>query len=1147
MANPEQLLQWCNEARDMLALSGSKKEKAAEKFDAVILRITNGPNRLNQLAPDSPLVKSMQAKFEALALEGHQLKAQVSTTGTEKEQRKAAKKHREAAKNLSTRMETLAGEIDLLIPVMQERKRYIDKMEDAIRRKDDLGTAPYGDATPLADLVNSAVLGLVDMDDAGKVKAKLKILEGFDAAEKLCIQKQKAGAEKAGRDAQAQREYLARQGVVAKAKERAAFLKHGVEAELLALTQALDKAGAKAKLGNYVQALEDLNAKGLATEAQLVERSQAAIGKSVGGPALKRLEDAIAGYEKLVAPEILQPEVLAARLAIDEALKTSSVDARAKLMGDAATLVEGKIRQANADKNQAAGLIESARLSIEQIKARVGVETRVALAGELERVKADLAAGRLADAVSHGLALEKAVAAAQVSANQDWGQWGRLQSSLPGLVSTLKSHANVVDATPEAKAASAALVLAGLPPRVESLISTCSWADLVELHASLTAGIKKFEDAGLAYTAFADGRASADKLVKAEAKGVSDDIGAARTRMGKKQDLDPAPVLAPFEERLKQQLSLWADRLTNATSAEALGAQARIDALKAIRTEVASATEEKGLGDLVKSQLTEAQRKVFDQEALTLGVSMHALEHLDTKKATAFADELAALRSATEPSFLLRMGPLADLKRRMALEVKEQEKNRGRYNGQMADMCNALLLRVQNVQNSLRSSGDKSFTPLLADMTEELADLRAQSGTPNKSVMDVTAARLQEMGRELSLLESGSGKDGPLARVRQELDRLAGSIEEAQPVLKTNLPKTLTTIQSSFKTLKTEVLSMQPPAALDEISSMRVGLNVARTQAGDVIRARQAYAELMLLVKEKLKVLIADDTLTAYVEQLKTRMTETDKLAKDPYKIGEAKVRLDKLHHDLETAIVNPAKGLEMQGKAQAEVEKQRLLKLQCETQMADIKSKGIARATKAIADAGGDEGMLKELGNMLEEAKGPLKAGNLADASRRLNLIDQRIAEIIADPHGPGIGSRKALPRDAALYAESARKLAAEITGFPSRARAAVSQGVETPKLSAALDKLGTQMTELSRRIMPDAFNELAQRLSDGKQPVRQRRELREQALLKINQTRALLREHPQFVALWNNPIHVELKVLGTELENRLVRLDANIRRCVQ
>ena len=97
MNDINKLLQWCQEARKILAKPGSKSAKAADKFDHVLAAVQVKLVRLTELAGETDVVKDLYGSFAAIARDVHLL---AEATTKEYQGKNGPKNRRDAAKLL---------------------------------------------------------------------------------------------------------------------------------------------------------------------------------------------------------------------------------------------------------------------------------------------------------------------------------------------------------------------------------------------------------------------------------------------------------------------------------------------------------------------------------------------------------------------------------------------------------------------------------------------------------------------------------------------------------------------------------------------------------------------------------------------------------------------------------------------------------------------------------------------------------------------------------------------------------------------------------------------------------------------------------------------------------------------------------------
>lgn len=1141
----QRLIDWCNEARAILQQSGSKKSKGALKFDTALGKVTTALDALEAAAikdvndksvPVPTVITELTTRFERLAQEAHQL--------SEMSKRKSVDELRDPAKKITENLEQLAKDMKEALTQVQDRAKYLLSMATARKRKADLETHPYADVSDVLNVINGAVLGGGNLEVPAMVTKALGVLKGLDKAIEQAQKKQEQAAKAAGQNVKDECACLEKmrllKDLLQKARSRV-----GGEAVAQSLQRAIEAAQLKINQKQWSAALTLLTDSKLPDETALGKSEKKELDK-LPPELVKAIKNGLASYKLLADESTFLATEARANQHIQEAM--ANAEDRTIILDATVDSINLSIEIATEHKTSVEGSIRTIETTLQQARTVVPAGESLDLGEELTRVKSLLAQRRYESARELAASLQKRSAKSLDDATKKKTEWTNVEGEFTTALATLRSHAQDTAAPPDAVRASASLVLQASESRKASLVSVRDWPELVALAEQLKQGVLAFTRAKEQYASFADARAEANERFGKAVKAMQSIINTTRQALVAVQTLGDSganKVLAPFGARFNSLQERWTARLQNATDEASLGVDAILKELQLLTDELEVAGKPESLENAKIAQETALAQKSFENEAAPMKAILDSLDEFDPVAGERLAEELAALRADTQTSWADRLEPLKALVAKARLQLQNRERERSQNNSAMAQRCQDLLQRVQAEQKKLKSSQDKTFLPLFTDLTNELSDLKAMSSTPNIEVMEAGAKKLEEIDRQLRSLEAISGKGSTFAPVRRALEDLETALKDATDVLQENVPKSLAALTRTIAQLKIDVLSQSPQDALDEISAVKVSVNLARTEAGKVQLQRKNLTDLVPVIEQKIEILKQAGTMQSYTKALATRLQQAlAQSKKDPAKIGFAKQQLDEIHHEVEAAIIDPGKGLEQQKAMLDKDEAARLLAVQCKSLLASAKKDGLARARKAVSTSdNGDPALITELKRMIDTVSDDLggKAPDHTDILRRLRLIEQRIAEIESDPVGPGIGARKSLPANAKSFSDSARKLLAALADLP---RYATEKVPTLPK--AVTDKLISQLDALGNRINPDQFVQPALELSDSKQPVRHRREVREAALERVRATSALINEHPQFVALWKNPIHVELKAIASEIDQRLRALEANIRRAV-
>ena len=1136
MSDIDELVAWCEEARKILQTTGSKKGAGAADFQKALDKVARGMRELVKLAGQALSVRTLDSMFQRIAEDALALK-----TSNQSEDKK-----RKAAKGITTRLEALTKDILKAKPAAEKVARYQERMAECRNTRNHLATFPYAVLSAVDNVINEATLGGEALDDPTIVDKALEVLAGFDKAVKLAEAEQQKGAKAAEENLRAQADCLERLRQVNEVLDQALATGLGVAAEINALRAATGKAGTLVGQSQWRQALEILNSS--KPKLPTLEDIRKSGEKALKGlpPQAREAQEQLVVYQGLVDGELHAQAATALKEQL--ALALEQLGSRDVLAAKALQGVKDLILKATAARDQAVRDANSIARVIEEAKPNLTQLALLDLQSQLDLLRVEIEQKHLFVAEKSAKLLLTEATKVALEAKTARAGWTNAEADFNLQLSALGQHATDAEAPPEARSACARLEVTATKTR-PGMVTAGDWAGLLELYRSLQDGVAAFLKAKQDYADFALLRAEGKRLLAREFELTTQALEAAEVLLGKQPGLDAEGVLKPLRLQLKDAFDAWEDRVANATSSEELDAEGTHQLLVALDKAIAAATRPEAIEGSKTAQAETRFEAAFEDLALGLESLFARLEDVDMAQGTLAREKLDKLRAKAGLTWEAKLPMVEDIAAEMRTALNLARERQAGRSDLLLQTCETLQQRLQVQQDKLKSSPDKTFLPLFEDLNRQLADQRALAVSPNVNAADAVAKALKALELQIRGIESLSSNGSAFERVRNELKILNNAIDKAASDLQDNVPKTLASLRKLANELQTEMLTMTPDEAINEINVLRVSVRQASLESRKVQALRQGFSDLKPAVENKIKLLGDEGTVPALVKVLQQRLESAVSTARNPDKLFMARQMLDQLNHDVEAAFVEPEKGLEMQKKALEEAERKRLLKVQFEAGLASVKKAPLKRAQDAVTKAGGDSAMLAEIGRMIDDTAEIGRGGDHAEALRKLALVEQRIEEVIADPHGPGIGSRKALPNDAKLYAESANKLITGLRQLPQMVAGRLAKATPPLRLDEQgplLSKLGTQIEQLVRRIDPALFAEPARLLADSKRPARDRRATRETALQTLRDTRALLGEQPQFAALWSNPFHVELKANKTELDQRLMRLEANIRRSV-
>lgn len=1138
MSDLEQLRKWCSEARTILKTTGSKKGKAAEKLDLELDKVIDGLSALVGPLKGTALLAELERMADRISNDAEILSKAPMTKKKEEAER------RDQAKQVTKDLHELAGKIATARPLAQQLEAFRTQLDLKQKNLRSLETRPYVTEAmllPLKAALEKAEAA-VKLDDLSTVATGVQLLFGYDTAVKQFVVAQEGAQKVAAKNVRAQFDCAERLRVVRETLAHAKSVGIGVGTQIAALEKAIEGAEKCIDEEKWSEALALLPTS-LPTVSQIDKASKSNLGELP--PLAGQAQELLAQYRLLVDDELhaAAAQALAEKLqqAVGQPGKAPKFCTEAKKeITD--TLARARLALGNAEADEL-----EARKAINTATPSLDVVVLQTLNGRLAMLRTDIEQKHLLRAERYAKELLTDAQAAAQTARENRQGWNAVADGFAGLVQQVADAALDADAPPAEQAACRLSAEAAKRSR-SGLEQARDWAGLLALHQGLNERLAAFAKAKQAYADFALLRNEGKALMAREFEALTAGLEKVEVALGKAPGIDAETVLTPLRARLASAFNVWEERLANATSTPELDAAGMEKLLTALSTDIQAAAKPEGIESAKTAQAEAAFEKTFHSMVVSLEQVFAKLDDIDIVRSAQAREKLERLQADTATTWEDKLPLLEEIAAGMQKALKEARDKQAGRTTVLLQTCTDLEQRTQVQLKKLKSTKDKAFKPAFEELLLQIKDQRALASTPNVNAADAVEKALAVLDRKLRGIEAMSADGSAFAKVRDMLAKVLGDLDEAKSLLQDNVPALLKTLQESAKELETSVLSMSTEEAFDAMGKLQTSIDEAKEQAAEVKTLRSGYNQLKLLIEQKIELLRSENTVPALVKVLQQRLDNIDGQAAKPDKLFGARQQLDQLHKDIEAAFLDPAKGLEMQKKARQSEEDQRLLKEQCEAGLAHVNKVALARAKKAVDDAGGDESMLQEIARMVGETEDIVKRKDYAEGARKVALVLARIEEVVADPYGPGIGSRKALPQGAQQYAASVNKLIKLLQGLPQAAvdrLARLQPPVALP--DAARSKLAGQIEGLSRRLNPALFDEPAVQLQDSKKPARDRRAVREESLQQLRDLRALLSDHPQFVALWDNPFNVDIKVGKIEVLQRLTALEANIRRAVQ
>lgn len=1131
MSDIKDLIKWCEEARALLGYATLFNDASSEMKDATS-KVNEKLTSLSKLASQGALSDEFLAEFEKLALQAKALAERAKGSESEEKQRI------EGIKAVSVKLGTLGKRIGAALPLAKAQDAYLEKLKKCQNELDIFKTLPEAAPTALANLINTARGQAGLQDNAKTLATATTTLEGFSAALETAKKEQK----KAAKLKQTQREAMP--GSLQKLNEVTALLEHvkaegvGVSDQEKLLVDGLAKAKKLQEQEKWVEATSVLGE--LPTRKALDEASTKALKKAGEQyPDVKLGQTAIAKLKTLVDASIWQPMETRLWDAIDEVAQQIVQTSALQTLKGMVELINVKISWAEKE-----GPV--LQRQVQQLESRLGEFRVVApsievvpMSDALDRVKAHQTQKQIDVAQDRARELSTSLNLAF----NTWGvlhrKWLMVKPELEGMISELGVQASdkaapqdLQDAATQQKAR-----LSSISPLTEAR----DWQALIDLHASGKKTLAAFLPRKNDYIGYAQSRAAGDKKAQSEFLGLKaklDKLTLTLTQSGVK----PEKTVGPLEKAFEAVKSAWEKKLASAASDGELDLGSTLLALAQIEKQALAADSDDGVETAKTGQEQDELRASFEETLASLANPFAILETLDPKKVLALRAEVSKIEADASKPWAERVTAIEQAAKTVRDAAAEAEKARNERNSQMRRLCQSLQTQLDTTWEELKKGSGKKFEPMFQAMRDELADITMLADTPSLEAGKANQAAITSLEDRLKALSTlAPGGSDPFEAVAAALAELKKAFEDNDAALKANVPKTLVSLKKRLTTLEGALYATEVSQSTAAIAALNAALEQAVSDAEAKVTFRESVTELLPVVQRNIDVMKQDGRAPDYCKALQQRLDAAKKLAESPDKLNTAKNDLDRLFKDVQAAVLKPEEALAKQTALHLEAQKKALLETQWKASLKTFKAKTLPRAVTATEAPGSDPAQVDEIKRMLDMAEESAKGGDHAEALRRLRLCEQRVEEVVADPSGPGIGSRRALPQNAKQYAEAAKKMLDALKAFPGQVTGKVP-GVPQPVLQRI-----TKATEGFTGMFDEAlFDSFAATLSDGKAEARMRREAREQALEKIRNLQSLLVDHPVLTGLLVNTISPDMHLAARLLNQRLTSLEANIRRSV-
>lgn len=1131
MSNIQELTEWCHQARRLIGYDNFLNPEAQSMTQSV-REIDIQLGVLDPLTTQTELRASFVAEYEVLSRRAQDIVARGRGDSAHEAERI------KEVKVVYAELSALRTRVNEIVPLAKARENYLNALLTCENKRDGMATQPHANLGSLNAVIQRAKAQAGNQMDVPALESAYATLQTF---EKLRL---KAEATRLATVELERAQRAAMPGCLDKLQAAKALLVEmetsgiGVDAQKAKLAEELARIEMLLKTENWLGATSVLDT--MPTRAACLEASNKALNSAKGRfPDVQKGRQALDILKTLMDAEFTQPFEERLRKAIDDVAR-AEMDPRApELLTSTAQVIDNYISWARAQDAALGRQIDALAVDMEKLRALTPAVEMPPLIDASARIGNDRAQKQIVAAQDRATELAVRIAAALETWTGHKAAWDGVKSEVDAMLAELQTQS--VDASAPLDLREAAVQQKARLSATAPLVALRDWPALVALHAGVKFTIDGFDARKTAYERFAEARAAAQTRAQASLLALRTSLAALESGLSG-AGVRPEKLLAPLRKTQATIAAGWEQKYGSATTDAELDLTSTLAAIAQLHESSAGIGTEGGLAVAQADQVQDEARIDFEAKRAALERSLDTLDDLDSRQAQALRTSAAAVAAGADNSWPDRLSALEAVASAATTAIAGAKTESDATKSRMTARCVAVQLQFDTQWDTLKSGKGAKFKPLFDALREDLADLTELSVTPNCEAAKANEAELDRLQVRLDELAglSADGQD-PFQLVINELARLKTSFATADTQLKDNVPQTLTNLKKRLAKLETDLYSMDISKAWAELGMLRVALNQGRAEASRKQGFRASVVQLIPLLRANLAVMQSNARAPDYYKSLKERFDAAVKIADKPDKLEAAKKQLDKIFQEVQTATINPAEGLKKQKALLDDKQREDLLVTEWTSSLKVFKVKVLPRAAAAVAKPGGDPAQVTEIERMLVLAEEAAGTKDHAEALRRLKLAEQRVAEVEADPTGPGIGSRKALPENARQYSDAVAGLLAALTAFPGQVQPYVS---EAPP--GVLASISASTIEVRGLFDPTAFHSWAATLNDGRGDVRARRETREAALGKVRSLQALLGGHPVLVELLGNPISPDVDTAAKLLNRRLTTLEANIRRCV-
>ncbi len=740
--------------------------------------------------------------------------------------------------------------------------------------------------------------------------------------------------------------------------------------------------------------------------------------------------------------------------------------------------------------------------------------------------------------------------------NEDYDKWKR-----EGLVLRAKRTADALtaastnpQATPALKAQALSLLGRIGEPKLAQLELVRDWTGLMDLHGEVTGFISGLEGAIKQFEKFAKGRERATRAVDARVKRCSDALFELERALTTAK-AEVAPVVTPMKSRLQEIKAAWAKLMLSAAEESDMGEGQIEQDLNGLMQVILSANVGRNLDETFDAQ----HRAVYDKAVAALERDgLVPLEQLSVSAAAGFRQELIALEKdqarETDPAqpWAQRVLGVQAIAARVTTSTTEATGARDKLNRELTGQAELVDVLLKSVRKDLESKGilgsvSRRYEPMLKFLEDELGGLRQLLDTSNATGAAGNAKLLADLKRRAtSLVEMVTHSDvvdGREERVETHAKKLEALRKDK---LDTLVAETNKALGEQLKELRRDMYGMEPEVLNQELDKFDEAMTAARTVLDGVLAQKAEVTRIENDVRPRIGKLRQGGQAIQYYDKLIERVQAAVTLSAQPAKLAEALTLLGVIVSEVTQAETDPEAALKRQTLQNTEAHAQELLKEEYKGRLEAVSKTAVSRASRAITEAGGDQGQLDEVKKMIKLAE---KAADSKDYQRAIQTLlrtENRVLQIEQNPAGTALGDRNALPKHLDTYASQINLLRDQLGAF---VEAAVAKTPDASK-EAVRKLLGDAVAKLKVELNPRLFDLYAPDINDegdNKGPQRaKRRAVRDQALQRLRELRVLISTQPTLVKLANNPI---LPVLGPLklVDSSLNRLEAHLRAAIR